>query len=54
MMNAQSITIPLTSNMDLSELLEIAQALSEDLRSYLEGDGYEVEVEEEEVIVEYK
>ena len=48
----QVITIPLLSNIDMSDLLEIAQELLEDLQDRIEDKGCRCEVDEEDVSVE--
>ena len=53
-MEQQSITIPLSSTLDLSTLLEIAHQLAEQLEDAIQDAGGDCEVEEGEVSVEYK
>ena len=53
-MDKQSITIPLSSTLDLSTLLDIAHELAERLEEAIQDAGGDCEVEEEEVSVEYK
>jgi hypothetical protein len=48
----QVITIPLLSNIDSSELLDIAQELLEELQDRIEDAGFRVEIDEGEVSVE--
>ena len=48
----QVITIPLLSNIDMSDLLEIAQELLEDLQDRIEDKGCRCQVDEEDVSVE--
>jgi len=52
MPNTQTITIPLTSSLDLSQLLEIAQALIEDLENAIDDAGGDCEINELDVAVE--
>ena len=47
----QVITIPLLSNIDSSELLDIAQELLEELQDRIEDAGCRCEVNEEDVSV---
>jgi hypothetical protein len=53
-MNNQVITIPLSSSIDPAQLLEIAQALIEDLENAINDAGSECEVDELDVCVENK
>ena len=53
-MEQQSITIPLSSTLDLETLLEIAHQLTEHLEDAIQDAGGDCEVEEDEVSVEYK
>ena len=54
MTNTQTITIPLTSSLDLSQLLEIAQALIEDLENAIDDAGFHCEIDEQDICVEWK
>ena len=54
MSNSQTITIPLTSTIDPAQLLEIAQALIEDLENAINDAGSECEIDEQDVSVEWK
>mgnify|MGYP003646246231 CR=1 FL=1 len=54
MPNKQTITIPLSSNIDPSQLLEIAQALIEDLEDAINDAGFHCEIDEQDVSVENK
>ena len=53
-MNAQSITIPLSSSLSLEHLLEIAQAITEQLQDSIEDAGGDCEIDELDVAVENK
>jgi hypothetical protein len=50
----QSITIPLSTSLNLSELLEIAQAVTDELEILILDAGSEVFLQPEDVSVEYK
>jgi hypothetical protein len=54
MTNSQTITIPLSSSIDPSQLLEIAQALIEDLEDQINDAGFECEIDELDVSVSNK
>ena len=54
MTNSQIITIPLTSTIDPAQLLEIAQALIEDLENAINDAGSECEIDEQDVSVSNK
>ena len=51
-MNAQSITIPLSTTLCLEDLLEIAQAITEELQNSIEDAGGDCEIDELDVAVE--
>jgi hypothetical protein len=51
MSNTQIITIPLSSDIDPAQLLEIAQALLEDLEDAINDAGSECEIDEQDVSV---
>jgi hypothetical protein len=53
-MSNQSITIPLSTSLNLSTLLEIAQAIAEELENRIEDAGSECEIDEQDISVEYK
>ena len=53
-LNSQSITIPLSSSLDLEALLELAQRLAEELEHQIFEAGGDCAIEEEDVSVEYK
>ena len=52
MTNSQIITIPLTSDLDLSVLLEIAQSIAEELQDLIEDAGSDCEIDEQDICVE--
>ena len=52
MPNTQTITIPLSSDIDLAQLLEISQALIEDLENAINDAGGDCEINELDVAVE--
>jgi hypothetical protein len=54
MTNTQIITIPLTSDLDLSVLLEIAQSIAEELEDLIEDAGSDCEIDEQDICVENK
>jgi len=54
MPNSQTITIPLSSDIDLAQLLEIAQALIEDLENAIDDAGFHCEIDEQDVCIEWK
>ena len=54
MPNTQIITIPLSSDIDPAQLLEIAQALTEYLVCYINDAGSECDIDEQDVSVENK
>ena len=54
MTNTQIITIPLTSDLDLSVLLEIAQSIAEELQDLIEDAGSDCEIDEQDICVENK
>ena len=54
MPNSQTITIPLSSDIDLAQLLEIAQALTETLEDAIYDAGFHCEIDEQDVSVENK
>ena len=54
MPNSQTITIPLSSDIDPAQLLEIAQALIEDLENAIDDAGFHCEIDELDVSVENK
>ena len=51
MTNIQTITIPLSSDIDPAQLLEIAQALIEELENAINDAGSECEIDEQDVCV---
>ena len=53
-MKEQQIIIPINSNIDLESLLEIVQSFSEELEERISDSGFTSEVDEMEIIVEYK
>ena len=53
-MEQQSITIPLSSTLDLEALLEIAHQLAEQLEDAIQDAGGDCEGDEDEVSAEYK
>jgi len=53
-LNNQSITIPLSSSLDLEALLELAQRLTEELEHQIFEAGGDCAIEEDDVSVEYK
>ena len=58
MTNSQIITIPLTSDLDLSVLLEIAQSIAEELEDRIndasDAFGHHCEIDEQDICVENK
>ena len=52
MSNSQTITIPLTSSLDLTQLLESAQALTETIEDAINDAGGDCEIDELDVAVE--
>ena len=53
-LNNQSITIPLSSSLDLEALLELAQRLAEELEHQIFEGGGDCAIDEDDVSVEYK
>jgi hypothetical protein len=54
MSNTQTISIPVNCDIDPSQLLEIAQALIEDLEDAIDDAGFHCEIDEQDVCVEWK
>jgi len=54
MPNSQTITIPLSSDIDPAQLLEIAQALIEAIEDAIDDAGYHCVIDEQDVSVENK
>ena len=54
MSNTQTITIPVNCDIDPTQLLEIAQALIEDLEDAIDDAGFHCEIDEQDVCVEWK
>ena len=54
MTNSQTITIPVNCDIDPAQLLEIAQALIEDLENAIDDAGFHCEIDEQDVSVENK
>ena len=54
MPNSQTISIPVNCDIDPAQLLEIAQALIEDLENAINDAGSECEIDELDVSVENK
>jgi len=54
MSNTQTISIPVNCDIDPSQLLEIAQALIEDLEDAIDDAGFHCEIDEQDICVEWK
>jgi hypothetical protein len=54
MPNSQTISIPVNCDIDPSQLLEIAQALIEELENAIDDAGFHCEIDEQEICVEWK
>ena len=54
MPNSQTITIPVNCDIDPAQLLEIAQALIEELENAIDDAGFHCEIDEQDVCVEWK
>ena len=54
MPNSQTITIPLFSDIDPAQLLEIAQALIETLEDAIDDAGFHCEIDEQDVAISNK
>ena len=54
MPNSQTISIPVNCDIDPAQLLEIAQALIEELENKIDDAGFHCEIDEQDVCVEWK
>ena len=54
MPNTQTISIPVNCDIDPTQLLEIAQALIEELENKIDDAGFHCEIDEQDVCVEWK
>ena len=54
MSNTQTISINVNCDIDPSQLLEIAQALIEDLEDAIDDAGFHCEIDEQDICVEWK
>tara|TARA_R110000751_G_scaffold231985_1_gene333176 strand:+ start:38 stop:205 length:168 start_codon:yes stop_codon:yes gene_type:complete len=52
-MTIQLITIPISSSLSLEDLLEVVQAMTEDLQNSIEDAGAACEIDELDVSVQY-